>query len=59
LLHPICQQIAATALLAPYGKIYLEAERSLTLDDLPDAWHLLKHKLAGDVSYNLFQRREG
>ena len=58
LLHPICQQIAATALLAPYGKIYLEAERSLTLDDLPDAWQLLKHKLAGDVSYNLFQRPE-
>ena len=55
LLPPICLQIANTGLLAPYGKIYLEAERSLTLDKLPNVWQLIKHKVAGDVGYNLFQ----
>ena len=58
LLQPTCQQIAETELLAPFGKIYLEAERNLLLNNLPDSWDLLKHKVAGDVSYNLLQRRE-
>ncbi len=55
LLQPICRQIAETELLAPFGKIYLEAERNLPLDDMPDTWKLLKHQVAGDVGFNLFQ----
>ncbi|QPK62795.1 16S rRNA (guanine(966)-N(2))-methyltransferase RsmD [Methylomonas sp. LL1] len=57
LIQPTCRQLAETGLLAAYGKIYIEAERSLVLDGLPADWRLLKHKVAGDVSYNLFQRQ--
>ena len=57
LMQPICRCIAQAGLLAPFGKIYLETERKLLLDDLPDDWRLLKHKSAGEVSYNLYQRQ--
>lgn len=55
LLQPTCQQLAEAGLLAPYGKIYLEVERKLQLQQLPENWQLLKHKIAGDVSFNLYQ----
>lgn len=44
------------AVLAPYAKIYIEAERSFVWKGLPAEWRLLKQKTAGDVSYALFQR---
>ena len=55
LLQSTCQQIAQADVLAPYGKIYLEAERKLQLEGLPENWQLLKHKVAGDVSFNLYE----
>ena len=55
LLQPTCQLLAQTGLLAAHGKIYLEAERKLQLDGLPENWQRLKHKVAGDVSFNLYQ----
>ena len=57
LIGPVCQQIARADLLLPFGKIYIETERNLKLDGLPDHWQPLKQKVAGDVSYNLFQRQ--
>ena len=54
---PVCQQIDSAGLLAPYGKIYIETERNLKLDKLPDTWQLLRHKVAGDVGYNLYQQQ--
>ena len=57
LVTSICQQIAEAGLLASYGKIYIETERNLKLDGLPAGWKLLKHKIAGDVGYNLYQRQ--
>jgi 16S rRNA (guanine966-N2)-methyltransferase len=56
LIQPICQQLAQAGLLTPYGKIYLEAERKLQLDGLPKSWQRLKHKVAGEVSFNLYQQ---
>lgn len=57
LIVPVCQQIAESGVLAPYGKIYIETERNLALESLPTDWQPLKHKVAGDVSYNLYQRQ--
>ncbi|MDD2759728.1 MAG: 16S rRNA (guanine(966)-N(2))-methyltransferase RsmD [Methylomonas sp.] len=57
LVPPICCQLDRSGLVAPYGKIYIETERALKLHDLPDTWRLLKHKVAGDVGYNLYQRQ--
>lgn len=57
LIEPVCQQIARADLLLPFGKIYIETERNLKLDGLPAHWQPLKQKVAGDVSYNLYQRQ--
>jgi len=59
LIDPVCERIARGGLLKPYGKIYIEAERNLKLDHMPDNWQALRQKTAGDVSYNLFQRQSG
>lgn len=40
--------------LAPYAKIYVETEKSLSLQ-LPANWQLLKDKSAGEVAYRLFE----
>jgi 16S rRNA (guanine966-N2)-methyltransferase len=39
--------------LAPYAKIYIETETTLTFE-LPERWQLLKSKVAGEVAYRLF-----
>ncbi|MBT7108132.1 MAG: 16S rRNA (guanine(966)-N(2))-methyltransferase RsmD, partial [Methylococcales bacterium] len=38
--------------------IYIEAERSWVLTDMPDNWQLLKDKQAGDVRYQLLQYQQ-
>ena len=44
--------------LAPYAKIYMETETTLNLDaHLPKNWHCLKNKVAGEVSYYLFENQ--
>jgi 16S rRNA (guanine966-N2)-methyltransferase len=53
---PTCQLLEARGWLADYAKIYVEAERSLTLADMPGNWRLLKNKAAGQVGFYLFQR---
>jgi 16S rRNA (guanine966-N2)-methyltransferase len=44
-------------MLTPYGKIYLETERQLKLQSLPDNWLQLKDKVAGEVRYSLYQNQ--
>jgi 16S rRNA (guanine966-N2)-methyltransferase len=58
LVEPICQQLQSAGLVATYGKIYLETERKLTLQGLPDNWLQLKDKVAGEVRYSLYQNRK-
>lgn len=41
--------------LKPAAKIYIEVEKQLKLEGMPDNWQLLKHKTAGEVAYYLFQ----
>ena len=53
-----CQALAAGAWLADHAKIYIEAERSWVLTDMPDNWKLLKDKQAGDVRYQLLQYQQ-
>lgn len=53
--QPICQQLNQRGLLAPHGKIYIETERNLSLQHLPAEWQLLKDKVAGEVSFRLYQ----
>ena len=42
--------------LSANAKIYVEVERNLVLEGLPENWQLLKHKTAGEVGYYLFER---
>lgn len=51
-----CQVLENNAWLNPYAKIYIETERTLTLEGLPHNWQPLKHKTAGEVAYHLFER---
>jgi len=44
--------------LMPHAKIYIEVEKQLQLEDVPENWTLLKHKVAGAVAYNLFERHD-
>lgn len=57
LVGPICQQLQQAGMLTPYGKIYLETERQLKLQSLPDNWLQLKDKVAGEVRYSLYQNQ--
>lgn len=43
--------------LAENAFLYLETENKKNLPELPENWHQLKSKTAGDVSYYLFQRK--
>lgn len=43
--------------LADNALLYLEIENKKTLPLLPENWHELKNKKAGDVSYHLYQRK--
>ncbi|MCK9606620.1 MAG: 16S rRNA (guanine(966)-N(2))-methyltransferase RsmD [Methylomonas sp.] len=57
LVKPICRRLTEVGLLAEFGKIYIETERNLALNDLPDHWQCLKYKQAGEVAYSLYQSR--
>ncbi len=50
-----CQWLEDKGWLSPHAKIYVEAESKQNfLDELPENWHLLKSKTAGEVGYHLF-----
>jgi 16S rRNA (guanine966-N2)-methyltransferase len=42
--------------LAPHALIYVESAARVALPELPDTWHLVKAKRAGEVGYHLFQK---
>ncbi len=54
---PTCRWLEDKGWLVSQAKIYVEVEQSLLLQGLPENWHLLRHKTAGEVSYYLFQRQ--
>jgi 16S rRNA (guanine966-N2)-methyltransferase len=51
-----CQWLEEKGWLSKHAKIYVEAESTLKLDGIPENWHLLKSKAAGEVGYHLFER---
>lgn len=52
-----CQWLEEKGWLSSRAKIYVEVESSLKLEGMPDNWHLLKSKVAGEVGYHLFERQ--
>jgi 16S rRNA (guanine966-N2)-methyltransferase len=56
LLKPCCQALEYNGWLAENAKIYIETSKHTLLDELPVNWQQLRSKIAGEVSYHLFQR---
>lgn len=56
MLQQACQWLEDKGWLAVQAKIYVEVEKQLVLDDMPENWQCLKNKKAGDVAYYLFER---
>lgn len=57
LLADCCRSLEARGWLAPAAIVYIEAEKRLVLDGLPDHWQAVRSKTAGEVGYHLYQRR--
>ena len=51
-----CQLLENKGWLSKHAKIYVEAERSLKLEGIPNNWQQLKNKVAGEVGYYVFER---
>ncbi len=51
-----CQWLEDKQWLAENAKIYLETERNIALQDIPENWRIIKEKQAGEVNYRLFER---
>ena len=49
--------LEANGWLADNAMLYLEIEKRQSLPELPSNWQQLKDKMAGEVSYFLFQRK--
>jgi 16S rRNA (guanine966-N2)-methyltransferase len=54
-----CRWLEDKLWLAEQAKIYIEVESSLKPANLPENWHCLKSKTAGEVGYYLFERTAG
>lgn len=50
-----CHWLENKGWLRKEGLCYVEAESRLELEGLPETWHQLKSKTAGDVGYHLFK----
>lgn len=57
LVAPICEMLERRSLLREEAMIYIETEKSLTLDTLPANWVIHREKAAGQVAYRLFVRQ--
>jgi 16S rRNA (guanine966-N2)-methyltransferase len=51
-----CHLLEDRGWLSKHAKIYVEAEKSLILEGMPNNWQQLKNKIAGEVAYYLFER---
>ena len=56
LLPEACRQLDLSGCLGQHAKIYVEAERTLKILDVPENWFLIRNSSAGDVSCFLYQR---
>ena len=56
MLGELCRLIEERGLLVEGGLVYLEQDRAREIAVLPDNWHVLKNKTAGNVRYMLVQR---
>ncbi|MDH3620289.1 MAG: 16S rRNA (guanine(966)-N(2))-methyltransferase RsmD [Gammaproteobacteria bacterium] len=56
MLEELCRLLAERKMLANDACIYLEQSRSAPEPDLPEGWHVLKNKTAGNVRYMLVQQ---
>ena len=56
LIGSCCDLLESKGWLAPYARIYIEAEKDAALDNLPLAWRIHRSKQAGGVGYHLCQR---
>jgi len=43
--------------LAEDAMIYIETEKELKLEGIPEHWHLYREKSAGQVSFRLYERQ--
>lgn len=55
---PTCQWLEDKGWLSKQAKIYVETESALKIEGFPGNWRLLKSKVAGEVGYHLFERRD-
>lgn len=53
---PCTRRLQEGGWLAAHARIYIETEKGLALDELPENWRILRHKHAGGVEYRLYQR---
>lgn len=56
LLPDVINRLEANGWLNNNALIYIETEKELALDAVPEHWDKLKEKTAGQVSYRLFER---
>ncbi|CAH0527353.1 16S rRNA (guanine(966)-N(2))-methyltransferase RsmD [Vibrio hippocampi] len=56
LLPEVVERLEANGWLTDNALIYIETEKELQLDIIPEHWDMLKEKTAGQVSYRLFER---
>ena len=52
LIAPVCEWLKNSDFLTPDALVYIEAEKSLTLDKIiPAIWKITRHKISGDMQY--------
>jgi 16S rRNA (guanine966-N2)-methyltransferase len=55
LVDPVCAGLAAAALVAEGGLVYVETAAREPVPTVPANWRLLREKVAGEVCYRLFE----
>lgn len=56
ILDETLQLLESNQWLADNAMIYIETEKELTLEGIPENWSLFREKTAGQVCYRLFER---
>ncbi len=55
-LAPVCRTLEANGWLRDQARIYMEAEKTLDIPDIPANWRIVRSKAAGQVGYHLALR---
>lgn len=53
MLEDLCRLLEKASILASGARVYLEEDRSAPVVSLPNGWHVVKSKNAGNVRYSL------